>query len=118
MYCVGHRMRSAWRIHSPDYRIYQGWPALGQQVSPQSTHRVATAAFCRTVHHDGIISPGLQNLTCYMQCCGFGMFITDPGSRISDLGSRIQKQQQKRRVKKNKKIVLIPFYVATNFTKL
>ncbi len=60
MYCVGHRMRSAWRIHSPDNRIYQGWPALGQQVSPQSTHRVATAAFCRTFHHDGKISPGLK----------------------------------------------------------
>jgi hypothetical protein len=27
--------------------------------------------------------------------------IPDPGSRISDLGSRIQKQQQKRGVKKN-----------------
>jgi hypothetical protein len=40
--------------------------------------------------------------------------IPDPDfypSRISDLGSRIQKQQQKRGVKIN-------FYVATNFTKL
>jgi hypothetical protein len=38
------------------------------------------------------------------QCCGFGMFIPDPDfypSRIPDLGSRIQKQQQKREVKKN-----------------
>ena len=44
------------------------------------------------------------------QCCGSGMFIPDPGSwflpipdpvsRISDPGSRIQKQQQKREVKK------------------
>ena len=42
--------------------------------------------------------------------------IPDPGSRISDPGSRIQKQQQKREVKK--KLVVIPFYVATNFTKL
>jgi hypothetical protein len=41
-----------------------------------------------------------------------------PGSRIlifTHPGSRIQKQQQKRGVKKN---VVIPFYVATNFTKL
>jgi hypothetical protein len=37
-------------------------------------------------------------------------------SRIPDLGSRIQKQEQKRGVKK--KIFVIPFYVATNFTKL
>ncbi len=34
------------------------------------------------------------------QCCGSGMFITDPDiypSRIPDLGSRIQQQQQKSR---------------------
>jgi hypothetical protein len=39
-----------------------------------------------------------------IQCCGSGMFIPDPDfypSRIPDLGSRIQKQQQKRDVKKN-----------------
>ncbi len=38
------------------------------------------------------------------QCCGSGMFIPDPGSwflPIPDPGSRIQKQQQKREVKKN-----------------
>ncbi len=42
-----------------------------------------------------------------------------PGSRIlifTHPGSRIQKQQQKRGVKK--KFVVITFYVATNFTKL
>jgi hypothetical protein len=40
-----------------------------------------------------------------------------PGSRILIFihpGSRIQKQQQKRGVKK--KLVVIPFFVATNFT--
>jgi hypothetical protein len=36
-------------------------------------------------------------------------------SRIPDLGSRIQKQHQKRGVKK---FIVIPFIVATNFTKL
>ncbi len=44
--------------------------------------------------------------------------IPDPDfypSQIPDLGSRIQKQQQKRGVKK---IFLHTFYVATNFTKL
>ncbi len=47
------------------------------------------------------------------------MLIPDPGSwflPIPDLGSRIQKQQQKR--EGWKKFVVIPFYVATNFTKL
>jgi hypothetical protein len=52
------------------------------------------------------------------KCCGSGMLsrisdpdflpILDPESRI-----RIQKPQQKRGVKK---IVVIPFFVATNFT--
>jgi hypothetical protein len=53
------------------------------------------------------------------QCCGSGMFIPDPDfypSWIPDLGSRNQKQQQQRWMKK--KIVVIPFFVATNFTKL
>ncbi len=50
-----------------------------------------------------------------MQCCGSGMFIPDPDfcpSRIPDLESRIQKHQQKRRVKK------LMSYLATNTTKL
>ncbi len=54
-----------------------------------------------------------------MQCCGSGMFIPDPDfypSWIPDLGSRIQKHQQKRWVKK--KFVIVLFYVVTNFTKL
>ncbi len=38
-------------------------------------------------------------------------------SRIPDLGSRIPKQQQKRGVKKIS-CNTVPFYVATNFTKL
>jgi hypothetical protein len=47
---------------------------------------------------------------------GFRILIfTHPGSRISDPGFRIRKQQQKRGVKQ---IAVIPFYVATNFTKL
>ncbi len=39
------------------------------------------------------------------------LIFTHPGSLISDPGSRILKQQQKR-------IFVKPFYVATNFTKL
>jgi hypothetical protein len=38
----------------------------------------------------------------YRQCCGSGMFIPDPGSRIlifTHPGSRIQKQVEKRGVK-------------------
>jgi hypothetical protein len=38
---------------------------------------------------------------CIFQCCGSGMFIPDPGSQILDPGSWIQKQQQKRQMKKN-----------------
>jgi hypothetical protein len=45
---------------------------------------------------------------CVYQCCGSGMFIPDPGSRI-------QKKQHKRGVKK--KFFVITFYLATNFTK-
>jgi hypothetical protein len=45
------------------------------------------------------------------QCCGSGMFI-----RIPNFGFRIQTQQQKGGVEK--KFVVIPFFVATNFTKL
>jgi hypothetical protein len=41
--------------------------------------------------------------------------IPDPGSRTPDPGPRIQKQQQKGEVKN---LVVIPFYVATNYTKL
>ncbi len=37
-------------------------------------------------------------------------------SRIPDLGSRIQKQQQKSGVKK--KIFVLPFYIASKITKL
>ncbi len=67
--------------------------------------------------------------TDYRQCCWSGMFIPDPDfypTRISepgswflpipDLGSRIQKQQQKRGVEN--KFVIILFFVVTNFTKL
>jgi hypothetical protein len=46
-----------------------------------------------------------------------GCFFLDPDFypfRIPDLGSQIQKQQQKRG---EKKLVVIPFLVATNFTK-
>jgi hypothetical protein len=49
------------------------------------------------------------------QCCGSGMFILDPNfypSRIPDPGS---KNSNKRGVKK---LVVIPFFVAINITKL
>ena len=53
----------------------------------------------------------IEYVDCQYLCGGSGMFIPDPrsrilifthpGSRIPDLGSRIQKQQQKKEVKKN-----------------
>jgi hypothetical protein len=54
-----------------------------------------------------------------MEKIGSGMFIPDPDfytSRIPDLGSRIQKQQQKRGLKQN--FLSYLFFVAKNFTKL
>jgi hypothetical protein len=47
--------------------------------------------------------------------------IPDPDfypSRIPDLGSRIPDPKTATKEKGGKKIVVIPFYVATNFTKL
>jgi hypothetical protein len=53
-----------------------------------------------------------------MQCCGSGMFIPDPDfypSWIPDLGSRIQKHQQKRWVKK---ICYHTFFFSHKFHKI
>jgi hypothetical protein len=47
--------------------------------------------------------------------------IPDPDfypSRIPDLGSQIQDPKTATKERGEKKIVVIPFYVATNFTKL
>jgi hypothetical protein len=58
---------------------------------------------------------------CYFQCCGSGMFIPDPDfypSRIPDPGSRIPDPKTATKDRGEKKLVSIPFYVATNFTKL
>ncbi len=58
-----------------------------------------------------------------LQCSGSGMFIPDPDfypSRIPDPGSWISDPGSKDSNKREgwKKLVVIPFYVATNFTKL
>jgi hypothetical protein len=44
------------------------------------------------------------------------LIFTHPGSRIPDPGSRIPDPKTKERGEK--KLVVLPFYVATNFTKL
>ncbi len=44
--------------------------------------------------------------------------IPDPGSRIPDLGSRIPDPKTATKERGEKKLVVIPFYVATNFKKL
>jgi hypothetical protein len=49
------------------------------------------------------------------------MFIPDPGScslPIPDPGSRIPDPKTATKERGEKKLVVIPFYVATNFTKL
>jgi hypothetical protein len=65
---------------------------------------------------------------CANQCCGSGMFIPDPGSRIlifthpgsriPDLGSRIPDPKTATKDRCEKKLIVIPFYVATNFHKI
>jgi hypothetical protein len=65
-----------------------------------------------------LVTPSVADLGCLSRIPDPDFYpsrIPDLGSRIPDLGSRIQKHQQQRGVKKN---VVIPFYVATNFTKL
>jgi hypothetical protein len=55
------------------------------------------------------------------QCGGSGMFIPDPGSwflPIPDPGSRIPEPKTATNKRGEKKFFFIPFYVATNFTKL
>ncbi len=55
-------------------------------------------------------------LDCLYQSCGSGMFIPDPGSwflAIPDPGSKTATKKRG-----EKKLVVITFYVATNFTKL
>jgi hypothetical protein len=49
------------------------------------------------IHREKKMSPVTKNYNTFDQCYGSGMFIPDPDfypSRIRDLGSRIQKQQQ------------------------
>jgi hypothetical protein len=55
------------------------------------------------------------------QCCGSGMFIPDLGSRIlifTHPGSRIPDPKTATKERGEKKFDVVPFYVATNFTKL
>ncbi len=55
------------------------------------------------------------------QCCGSGMLIPDPGSwflPIPDPGSRIPDPKTATKKRGEKKLVVKPFYVATNVTKL
>jgi hypothetical protein len=47
-----------------------------------------------------------------------GSRILDPGSRIPDPGSRIPDPKTATKERGEKKFDVIPFYVATNFTKL
>jgi hypothetical protein len=47
-----------------------------------------------------------------------GSRISDPGSRIPDPGSRIPDPKTATKEGGQKKFVVIPFFVATNFTKL
>jgi hypothetical protein len=45
------------------------------------------------------------------------LIVSHPGSWISDLGSRIPDPETATKERGEKKFVVIPFFVATNFTK-
>jgi hypothetical protein len=62
--------------------------------------------FCSCIGIGSVADPG---------CLSRILIFTHPGSRIPDLGSRILKQQQKEGLKQ---LVVIPFCVSINFTKL
>jgi hypothetical protein len=47
-----------------------------------------------------------------------GSRISDPGSRIPDLGSRIPDPKTATKERGEEKLVVKPFFVATNFTKI
>jgi hypothetical protein len=46
------------------------------------------------------------------------LIFTHPGSRILDPGSKNSNKRERLKKRGEKKLVVIPFYVATNFTKL
>ncbi len=57
----------------------------------------------------------------YMQCCGSGMFIPDPGSwflPIQDPGSRIPDPKTATKERGEKKFVVIPFLCSHKFNKI
>ncbi len=57
----------------------------------------------------------------FLQCCGSGMFIPDPGSwflPIPDPGSRIPDPKTATKMRGGNRFVVKPFFVAKNFTKL
>ncbi len=65
--------------------------------------------------------PEEEKISTYLQCCGSGMFIPDPGSwflPIPDSGSRIPDPNTATKERGEKKFVVIPTFEATNFTKL
>jgi hypothetical protein len=92
------------------------------------TWRVVSSPPCRRVEDTSGLCIVVDPLLSVVALTGHLTSVADPGclsripdpdfypSRIPDLGSRIQKQQQKRGGEK--KFVVITFYVASNFTKL
>ncbi len=74
-----------------------------------------TKVICAISHSNGRLDwPSVADPGCLSRIM---ILFTHHGSRIQGLGSRIQKQQQKRGVKK-KNCCHIFFFLATNFTKI
>ncbi len=102
----------------------------GRLISLQILGRLLTDGPVLTPHQEQVEPTGycVSRLYRVIHLEGHNYSVADPGclsripdpdfypSRIPDLGSRIPKQQQKRGLKNF--FLVIPFYLATNFTKI
>jgi hypothetical protein len=81
----------------------------------QCRQQIATSA--NDAEAAGVIDTGGQQRQrqqiAYTQCCGSGMFIPDPGSRLSSIPDPKPDKNKKRAGK----FCFLPFYVAINFHK-
>ncbi len=126
----------SWRrkfVKSPNWPLDNGpgccpagrwcWPSSQEWRWCQQAWSTWSSCYPKYVlesHSKGIVSRDGYFFECLHQCCGFGMFIPDPGSwfypsRIPDPGSRIPDPKTATKERGEKKLVVIPFYLATNF---
>ncbi len=92
-----NKLQSAWCYSAPPAAV-----CYDAQARPPST-------YFNIIIFASVADPG---------CLSRILIFTHPGSRIPDLGSRIPDPKTATKERGEKKLVVIPFYVATNFTKL